>query len=115
MKEKIEIIKKMINEITEKAVETYTSKFNENTGLSVQDWKNGYRGTIRTFDGTILTYISYNDFKDLYYNFKNDLYMNDKLTEPVLDKIIAYLKEESKYTDYYDLNRDCYDIEYFYQ
>lgn len=113
MKEKIEIIENMINEIREKAIETYTSKFDENAGLSIEDWRNGNRNTIKSLDGTILKYISYDDFKDLYCNIENNLYMNDKLTEPVLDKIIAYLKEESNYTDYYNLNKDCYEIEDF--
>ena len=109
MKDKIEIINNMIERIINKAIENYTSQFDENNiGLSVEDWKSGYKNDIRGLDGSIIKYISPNDFKNLYSNFKYDL---NKATNEQLDFIINYLKEEEKYSDYNSLDRENYDLD----
>lgn len=121
MKEKIELINKMIEKIIENAINEYTSNFDENNGMSVSDWKNGYKNTIRNFDGNIIEYIPYSSFNDLYYNFKYDFGNWDlidnkivyKFKEETLNKIIAYLEKEAKYTKFYDLDQDGYCIEDF--
>lgn len=121
MIKKIEIIDDMIAEIIKKAVEKYTSDFDENNGMSILDWKNGYKNTIRSLDGSIINYIYYSDFQSLYSNFKNDIhnfeFINGKTVyttkEETLDKIIVYLKEQSKYTDFYELETECYCINDF--
>ena len=110
MKEKKELVENMISKIIEKAINSYTEKFDENAGISIIDWKNGYKGVIRGFDGEIVKYISHSDFKDLYSNFKYDL---DKASEDTLNTIIKYLEEEAKYTNYEDLDRDTNCIEDF--
>lgn len=108
--EKIKKIDKLIDEIINNGIEAYVSQFDENVGLSVEDWKNGYKNTIVTTDGRVLKYISYSNFKDLYSNFKYDL---NQATDVQLDNILNYLNEEKKYTDYNDLDRECYDLDEF--
>ena len=76
--------------------------------MFIDDWKNGYKGTIVRGDGKILKYIPYADFKNLYSNLRNDLY---KATNEQLDKILKYLEEESAYTNYNDLDRENYDLD----
>lgn len=111
MKEqKIKRIENLIDEIIEKAINTYINNFDENSGMSIVDWKNGYKGTIRNYDGNIIEYIKYSDFKDLYSNFKYDL---EKANDTQLNNIIKYLEEEKKYTDYSNLNNELYVLEEF--
>ncbi len=118
--EKIKIINKLIEEIKENAINDYESQFDENSGMSIVDWENGYRGTIRDFDGGIIKYISYSQFKNLYQNLDHDIFCistsSEKLNKvslETLDKIIKYLEEEKKYTNYNDLDREVYFIEDF--
>ena len=47
---------------------------------------------------------------NLYYNFKYDL---ESANDEVLDRIIEYLDEEKRYTDYEDLDQHNYDISDF--
>lgn len=114
MKEKIEVIENMLKKIRDNAIEEYTKNIDENNSISIDDWQNGYRGTIRDYDGKIIEYIPYADFMDLYSNFANELYCsNEKLNDIILDNIIKFLKEEAKYTNYHDLDSECYCIEDF--
>ncbi len=118
---KINKIERLIEEIIQNAINEYESQFDENNGMSVQDWENGYSNTIISLDGTILEYIPYNNFKSLYSNFKYDIEEYDlkkdkviyKVNEKVLDKIIEYLKEEINYTYFYDLDRENYSLDEF--
>lgn len=106
--EKLKKIETLIEKIINNAIEEYTSQFDENSGMFIDDWKNGYKGTIVRGDGKILKYIPYADFKNLYSNLRNDLY---KATNEQLDKILKYLEEESAYTNYNDLDRENYDLD----
>lgn len=113
MKAKIVKIEKMIGEIIDNAIDNYVAKWdttNSSGNMSRSDWEDGCKGTIRGFDGKIINYIYYRDFKDLYYNFKYDL---EGANDEVLDRIIEYLDEEKRYTDYEDLDQHNYDISDF--
>lgn len=106
--EKINKIYSLIEEIKNNAIDAYVSEFDPNNGLSVEDWKNGYKGTIHNYKGDIVSYISYSEFKTLYHNLQEGL---DNYNDDVLDKVIKYLNKEIKYTSYYDLDRELYSID----
>lgn len=95
MENKIRLIDEMIEGIIVNAIENYTKNWEQG---KITDWENGYYKTEE---------VPYRNFKDLYSNFKFDL---NSTTEEALDFIIKYLKEESKYTRYDDLDRELYTI-----
>ena len=107
--EKINKIDELINEIIDGAIEEYTSDFDENNGLSIEDWKNGYRNSIKNYDGECVEYISPNYFKNLYHNFRYDLY---NASDVVLDNILKYLNKE-KNLHYWELDNDIFVIDEF--
>lgn len=107
--EKINKIDELINEIIDGAIEEYTSNFDENRGLNIEDWKNGYRYNIIGYDGEDIEYISPNYFNMLYYNFKYDL---NNASDVVLDKILKYLNKE-KNLHYWQLDDDAFTIDEF--
>ena len=110
MNNKIEKIEKLIDKIIKNAIKNYEGKFDETKGMSIEDWENGYKGVIYGYDGKILSYISINDFKSLYNNFKYEL---SKATNKQLNNIIKYLEEQSKYNSYNDLDKEDFWLEDF--
>ncbi len=110
MKNKIKKIENLIDEIIENAIKNYVEKFDESKGMSIEDWENGYKGVIYDYEGKIINYISINDFNSLYNNFK---YKLNKATNKQLDNIIKYLEEQSKYTNYNDLDKETLWLEDF--
>ncbi len=107
---KIEKIEELINNIKEKAIENYLSKWDENNSMNKFDWKLGSKGSIKGYDGENIEYISYNEFNDLYSNL---IYNLNDVNEKILDKIIEYLEKEQKYVEFNDLDRDCYSVSDF--
>ena len=54
---KIEKIEELINNIKEKAIENYLSKWDENNSMNKFDWKLGSKGSIKGYDGENIEYI----------------------------------------------------------
>ena len=105
---KVEKVDELIENIINNAIEGYLTSWDINNSMSIDDWKLGSKGTIYGYDGSIIKYISYDDFKSLYSGFKYDL---DKASDEVLNFIINYLNEEKKHINYNDLNREGYSID----
>lgn len=114
---KIKEIYELIEKIQNLAIENYKNQINCD---DFTDWENGYKTTFRNHDGKIVDYISYNDFKSLYYNLTQTV--TDKTNTAVLNKVIEYLEKELQYIqknvysdkiEYYNLDSELYTIDYF--
>ncbi len=114
---KIKEIYELVEKIQNLAIENYKNQINCD---DFSDWELGSKNTFRNHDGKIVDYISYNDFKSLYYNLTQTV--TDKTNTAVLDKVIEYLEKELQYIqknvysdkiEYYNLDRELYTIDYF--
>lgn len=114
---KVKEIYELVEKIQNLAIENYKNQINCD---DFTDWENGYKTTFRNHDGKIVDYISYNDFKSLYYNLTQTV--TDKTNTAVLNKVIEYLEKELQYIqknvysdkiEYYNLDSELYTIDYF--
>lgn len=114
---KIKEIYELVEKIQNLAIENYKNNINCD---DFSDWENGYKTTFRNHDGKIVDYISYNDFKSLYYNLTQTV--TDKTNTVVLNKVIEYLEKELQYIqknvysdkiEYHNLDRELYTIDDF--